>query len=968
VSNDDVCGVMEASFERSIPPQRVDGTSIHVHSQTIKPCACLYLASCPNGSAVNLHRERFVQRDPFAITHVPLDVSIVGVTHMVSGMSEQAAPNVLTEPNQPADSMAPGTSDPSSLPTEQTPPAVPKPLPEGKALIGRTLLERYVLLDELGAGGMGVVYRARDEITGEEIALKMLPARWAGKAEAVERFKREATVIASIQHPAVCPVIAFHDEESVPFFTMKLVHGPTLRELVESDPSPSPAERYGLLLQIAKGLEAVHASGVVHRDLKPENVLVQSGQAVLIDFGLAKRFFTEGVTTTKVIGTPKYMAPEQLQGGPVGSWTDVYSFGVMAFELLSDKARALSKSDDGFDTTAPFKSVELTTDVVRALQSFFSRALALSWKDRFGSATEMRAAFECAWAGLAIDRPSSKVPPLVGNSVAPAANAPPWKGWWTWAVFGCTLILVLAGVGSVLAQKNEYMPILMRSTKDWVACDALKPTVEVAAFKNSSGEAQWDSFASSVAPSFRSHLRTSPKLKVPHENPEFGHCPTAWVVDGSVQKIGGKLRLAVEVHDATRVALVPPIELDDTAGNTANILGKARDILLDDLRRQARFKERDRRAYFGTKNEEARKSLFDYYRLVGTNLQPRKEDLEVGKTLLDAALALDPDYVSALVERAYLLSLGVGGISAPTGVRKGLVDLDRALMLQRGNPDVLVMRCRLLRHNVEAERRPTDNAIDKALAYCGDALTADPTSAYVRLTYARLYGRLCDEDRAMESLEQVLLLDRSLSDIVLQDLVNAAMHNGRLQIADRRSQELVDSEEHRKDGLPSGRGAHLLRGAVLLRLAELDPTRYSDARREFEIEIDRANANVGQKWVEAGAIRGLMHVAKFDKTAVSTGLRNRLLELEQEALAIVKFDPLVARQIAYSYQYTAPEAALEWLERAGRATGFEQSGERAFLLQEARRYNDARGLLKTLTPLQQWERQCYDWLVRRTGH
>jgi len=604
----------------------------------------------------------------------------------------------------------------------------------------------------------------------------------------------------------------------------------------------------------------VHARWIVDRDLKPENVLVQSGQAVLIDFGLAKRFFAEGVTTTKVIGTPKYMAPEQLQGGPIGIWTDVYSFGVMAFELLSDKVQVNTNSEEGFDTTAPFVSLELSMQVVYALQSFFVRALAPAWKDRFASATEMRAAFECAWAGLSIDTVSSKAPSPAGNSAPPTLKAFHRTGWVS-AILGILVILVIASVATASLRKISYIPTLVRFNKDLAACDPLRPTVEIGTFKNSSGEAQWDSFANSVADSLRGHLRTLRNLDVADANSPFGKCPTAWVVDGTVQKIGAKLRLSVEVHDATRAAVVSPIDVDDSAGDTGNVLEKSRDVLLDALRRQARFKDRDRWAYLGTKSEEARKNLLDYYQLVGTNLQPRRQDLEVGRKLIDDALQLDPDYVPALVERAYLLSFGIGTRSRRDGIKAGLRELEHAVIVQPGNPGALVMRCRLLRLAMEFDSRPTDAAIEIAMNACGDALKADHDSAQTHFDYARLNIRLCADDQAMSSFEQVLLQDRRFSPVTLYDFIVTALSNGRLAIADRRSRELVELEQNWRYSDSAIRAAPMIRGAVLLQLAGRDQTLLSHARFEFERQIQRANTILDEKWEEAGAIRGLMRIA-----------------------------------------------------------------------------------------------------------
>jgi predicted Ser/Thr protein kinase len=199
----------------------------------------------------------------------------------------------------------------------------------------------YRVLEEIGRGGMGVVYAAEDERLGRSVALKALPPALSRDGVARERLSREARAAGALSHPAIATVYALEDIDGHLFIVSELVRGSTLRAQLASGMLPRD-RLLATMIQIAAALEAAHAHGIVHRDLKPENVLIGPDWRVkIVDFGIARNItplFEAGpgftLTGTR-LGTPGYMAPEQLRGHPIDARVDVFAFGVMGYELVT---------------------------------------------------------------------------------------------------------------------------------------------------------------------------------------------------------------------------------------------------------------------------------------------------------------------------------------------------------------------------------------------------------------------------------------------------------------------------------------------------------------------------------------------------------------------------------------------------------------------------------------------------------
>src|SRR5882672_3613948 len=217
---------------------------------------------------------------------------------------------------------------------------------------GASLLH-YRLVEKLGEGGMGAVWRASDSTLGRDVAIKILPAEFASDPERLARFEREAKVLASLNHPNIAGIYGLHEAGGVRFLAMELVPGEDLAERLKAGRVPF-SEAMEIAGQIAEALEAAHDQGIVHRDLKPANVrLTPDGKVKVLDFGLAKAL--ESATTSSpgrdaamsptitslgtvagvILGTAAYMSPEQARGKPVDKRADVWAFGCLVFEMLS---------------------------------------------------------------------------------------------------------------------------------------------------------------------------------------------------------------------------------------------------------------------------------------------------------------------------------------------------------------------------------------------------------------------------------------------------------------------------------------------------------------------------------------------------------------------------------------------------------------------------------------------------------
>jgi hypothetical protein len=200
----------------------------------------------------------------------------------------------------------------------------------------RVLGGRYVLVEVLGAGGMATVWRARDEVLGREVAVKVLSPQYAADPGFLARFGREARHVAGLSHPRLVTVFDSGVDGGTAFIVMELVAGRTLRQVLDEAGTLPAGEAVAIAAAVCEGLEAAHAAGLVHRDIKPANIALADGEVRVLDFGIARDGGTGGGTRTQeVLGTAAYLAPEQASGGQAGPQADLYALGCVLYEMLT---------------------------------------------------------------------------------------------------------------------------------------------------------------------------------------------------------------------------------------------------------------------------------------------------------------------------------------------------------------------------------------------------------------------------------------------------------------------------------------------------------------------------------------------------------------------------------------------------------------------------------------------------------
>jgi WD40 repeat protein/class 3 adenylate cyclase len=295
------------------------------------------------------------------------------------------------------------------------------------------LTARYEILGELGAGGMGVVYKAKDRETGDMVALKVLRKEVAADTEGMARFKHELRVTRRITHKNVCRIHEFNRTEDSAYISMELVEGESLRQILARFGSMTPKKGVQIATQICAGLREAHSQGIIHRDLKPENVMIdQAGNVKLMDFGIARSNLGLATAAGLVIGTPAYMSPEQVQGKTADARSDIYSLGLILYEIFTGAAAFRGKTA----VEVVFKQIQEQAIPPRQhdptlplhIELAIVRCMEKDPDNRFQSVDELEAALAgtglpSTTAAVAMPTPSS-MPTADAAAIAAVAAAP----------------------------------------------------------------------------------------------------------------------------------------------------------------------------------------------------------------------------------------------------------------------------------------------------------------------------------------------------------------------------------------------------------------------------------------------------------------------------------------------------------------------------------------------------------------
>jgi serine/threonine protein kinase/tetratricopeptide (TPR) repeat protein len=642
---------------------------------------------------------------------------------------------------------------------------------------GDVLGNRYEILQLLGEGGMGSVYKARDQELDRPVALKLIRPELASNPAMLARFKQELLLSRQVTHKNVIRIYDLSDAEGVKFITMEFVEGRDLRALIQEKKKFSPEEAVEIMQQVCQALEAAHSVGVIHRDLKPQNIMREdTGRILVMDFGLARTLDGDGMTQTgALVGTMEYMSPEQALSGNLDQRSDIFTAGLILYELLTGKM--------------PFKAESVLASLIKRTQE---RAIPISDHDetmpgtltavvnkalerdpnlRYQSAVEMLRDLE-AWQGN-----------RAAATLSFHANVKPWGQTIPWPLLGgIAAILVLATIGYVFRG-----PIFSPSANKPASAPVL--SLAILPFRNASGDADIDWLGASLAEMLSTDVGQSTRLRTVsptslhqifadlrispttvlepatiHRLADFSSADR--VIWGSYAKFGDQIRIDATLQDIKNSRSVP-LRIDVQSEKEIPV---AVDRLAELIRQQLALPDtvlKELRASSFQPKSASVEALRAYNQAVG--LQRDGKNLEARKQF-EAATNADPKFALAFARLAQSYSALGYDSEAEQSAQK-------AVELSQDLPEAE-------KYLISAIRFQIAKNFPEAIKAYNNLATASPDNSDVQAALADLYESTGDLAKAREYDQKILAANAND--------INATLALGRVALTGGKAQDSLD--------------------------------------------------------------------------------------------------------------------------------------------------------------------------------
>ncbi|MBP1623957.1 MAG: serine/threonine protein kinase with repeat, partial [Acidobacteria bacterium] len=545
-------------------------------------------------------------------------------------------------------------------------------------MIGKDI-SHFRIIEKLGAGGMGVIYRAEDARLKRTVALKFLPEEISRDRHAMERFRREAQAASALNHPNICTIYDIDEHEGQLFIAMEFLEGQTLKQRIAGK-RIGIEEMLDLAIQIANGLDAAHSEGIIHRDIKPANVFItRRGQAKILDFGLAK-LLPEGKAgadqapelTTRTgeqeltspgtaVGTVAYMSPEQALGEELDTRTDLFSFGVVLYEMatgvLPFRGASSTATLDAILHKAPTAPIRINPDLPGELERIINKAVEKDRKLRYQHASDMHADLQRLKRDSDSGRPVAADAPVPEALPEAAAKSKNWR--------------LIAPAIAVVAALALAVGLNLGSLRDRLFGTIDAPRIEslaVLPLENLSGDPSQEVFTNGMTEALITELSKIKALKKVISRTSVmqykgtkkpikqiaGELGVDALIEGSALREGGRVRITVQVIDGATDAHLWADSFDREYKDILALHSEVARAIAREVKAALSPEESAALARTATVNPEA----YEYY-LRGfeyANRGEKEQDLRIAIQMFEKTIELDPGFAQAYAGLSFIHS------------------------------------------------------------------------------------------------------------------------------------------------------------------------------------------------------------------------------------------------------------------------------------------------------------------------